>query len=589
MKAQERSYGKDEAIFREGDPSDSVFVVVSGRVELSKQGPAGPVVLAMLGPLEMFGEMGIFDEGPRSATARAAEKTRVRMIPKDEFKVWLEEEPGAALRVIRVLAERLRAADAMIAGGGDGRNIAATPSRAGLIDALSIWFKRRRRPAPTAAIGWRPVVPFVIGVATLNNDIDNGWTRALTGMVEGRKAIVLRPLATALATDFADQAQISAAGLKARQLLAKEDILDLLVWGDVHADGYTLLFAARGIADEDRPGSLNLLFRLELAADQETPVADLFYLALLTAIEPTDEDQRLLQREHLPAAAQGVTRLVGALPVAWNMEQQRSALAAIGNAAATIAAMDGDAPWYERAAEAYRAALLRLPRGAHDVEEATLRKHLAGCLLAVGDRQRAATALEEAVAEYRGALECLPKTVFPQEWAAAQNRLGLSLYRLDLISGRPELLKEAMTAFQAALQVFTRAEAPQRWSDVMNNLAQVLQVYGDQMKSPEVLERAIDACRAALEFRPRARMPVAWAAAQNTLGTALFLLDKHRQSAEHLDAAAAAFSGALEVYRQFGAVRQAAVAEKNLAHVARMKRQRDRAVAMPNWAADKEE
>ena len=68
MKAQERTYGKDEAIFREGDPSDSVFVVVSGRVELSKLGPDGPVVLAMLGPLEMFGEMGILDDSPRSAT-----------------------------------------------------------------------------------------------------------------------------------------------------------------------------------------------------------------------------------------------------------------------------------------------------------------------------------------------------------------------------------------------------------------------------------------------------------------------------------------------------------------------------------------
>jgi len=116
LKAQERTYGKDEAVFREGDPSDAVYVVVSGRIELSKQGPVGPVVLAMLGPLEMFGEMGIFDDGPRSATARAAEKSRIRVIPKEEFKIWLNEEPGAALRVIRVLAERLRAADAIIAG-----------------------------------------------------------------------------------------------------------------------------------------------------------------------------------------------------------------------------------------------------------------------------------------------------------------------------------------------------------------------------------------------------------------------------------------------------------------------------------------
>lgn len=590
MKAQERTYGKDEAVFREGDPSDAVYVVVSGRIELSKQGPVGPVVLAMLGPLEMFGEMGIFDDGPRSATARAAEKSRIRVIPKEEFKIWLNEEPGAALRVIRVLAERLRAADAIIAGSTEIRTMGATPSRAGLMDALSSWFRRRRRPAPTMApgLGSRPIAPFLVGVAALNNDIEGAWGRALMGLIDGRPGLVLRGLSSGLQMDGGDAQQVIAAGLKARQLLVKEEILDLLIWGDVHEEGYSLWFSANGNADDDRAGSFSLFYKLELPADQEPPVADLLQLAILTAVEPTTEDQQLLQRQLLPAVVQGLSGLVGAMPVSWTMEQQRTALACIGHGAATVAAMEGDAAWFDQAIKAYRAAVLRLPKGDHGIEEATLRKHLGGALLAAGDRRRDIPMLEEAIKEYRGALECLARSIYPQEWAGAQNRLGLALYKLDLQSGQPELLKEAMVAFQAALQVFTRGEAPQRWADVMNNLAQVLQVYGDQMKSPEVLERAIDACRAALEFRPRAHMPLAWAAGQNTLGSALFLLDKHRQGTDHLEEAATALSGAAEVYRQLGWTRQAMVAEKNLAHVLKMSKQRDRKVAKPNWAAEDE-
>lgn len=590
MKAGERSYGKGEIIYREGDPSNAVYVVVSGRVELFREDPEGGVVIGRVGPIEMFGETDILHDGPRETGARALQRTVVKRVPREEFMVWVQNEPNAGLRVMGLLVDRLRAADAIISRSRDGSVVfgpAVGGLGAGLVEVVKAWIRnRKRRWKGGGGTFGDGAQPFSVGIATVNNDIEGAWTRALISLLEGRFGISVRDVPVSVQLDAgADQMQVSAAMLKARQILGREEGLDLLIWGDVHAEGYSLWFSPVGPADDERPGSYGPYLLLELPGDQEPPVGDLFYLAVLAAIEPMTEAQRGLQHHLLLAAQQALPAMPDGLPVSWNMEQQRMALTCYGHALATIAALEGDAAWYDQAGEVYNAAINRLPQGEHGIEEAQLRKHFGGVLQAASDRRQEVALLERAVEEYRISVDCLVKASYPQEWGGAQNRLGQALYKWDLLTGQPVLLKEAMTAFQLALQVFTRVESPLRWADVMNNLAQVLQVYGDQVKSPEVLERAVDACRAALEFRVRERMPLAWAACQNTLGTALFLLDKHRQSTEHLDEAGAAYTGALEVYRQMGATRQAAVAEKNLAHVQRLNKIRsERRVVMPDWA-----
>jgi len=590
VKAGERNFSKGEIIYREGGPSDAVYVVVSGRVELYREDQDGTVVIGRVGPIEMFGETDILADGPRESSARALQKTLIKRVPREEFMVWVQNEPNAGLRVLGLLVERLRAADAIISRSRDGGDVfgpETTRAGMGLIEAVKLWIRNRKRRL-TGGGGGRGdgAQPFMIGIASVNNDIEEAWTRALAGQLEGRSGVGVRDLPATLQLDAgADQAQVVGAVLKARQVLGREGGLDLLIWGDVHADGYSLWFTPFGQGDDERPGSFGPYVFLELPGDQEPPAGDLFFLAAVAAIEPTTEAQRELQHQLLVGAYQALPALPDGLPVTWNMEQQRTALTCYGHALASIAAQESDAVWYDIAGEAYNAAINRLPHGEHGIEEAQLRKHWGGVLQAAGDRRQDVAYLERAVEEYRFAAECLVKASYPQEWGLAQNRLGQALYKLDLLTGQPTLLKEAMGAFQLALQVFTRTESPVRWADVMNNLAQVLQVYGDQVKSPEVLERAVEACRAALEFRVRERTPLGWASCQNTLGTALFLLDKHRQSTEHLDEAATAYTGALEVYHQMGASRQAVVAEKNLAHVQRLNKIRvERRVALPDWS-----
>lgn len=589
MRAGERSYSKGEIIYRAGDPCDAVYVVVSGRVELFREDAEGAVVTGRVGPIEMFGETDILHDGPRESSARALQRTVLKRVPRDEFMVWVQNEPNAGLRVLGLLVERLRAADAIITHSREGGEVFGPPPEGlgmGIIQAVKAWLRYRRQRAGGGLTDGAK--PFTIGIAIVNNDVEAAWTRALASLLEGRFGISVREVSVSLQLDpGADQNQVNAVVLRARQVLAREAGLDLLIWGDVHADGYSLWFTPAGQGDDERPGCFSPYLSLELPGDQEPPAGDLFYLVVLAAIEPMTEAQRSLQHELLVAAQQALPAIPDELPVAWNIDQQRTALTCYAHALSTIAAFETDTAWYDAAGEAYNAAINRLPRDDHGMEEVLLHKSWGNMLQAVSDRRQDVAALEQAVAEYRVSVECLVKAAYPLEWGAAYNRLGQALYKLDLATGQPNLLKEAMGAFQAALQVYTRAESPQRWADVMNNLAQVLQVYGDQVKSPEVLERAVDACRAALEFRARDRTPLGWASCQNTLGTALFLLDKHRQSTVHLDEAGAAYTGALEVYRQMGATRQAAIAEKNLAHVQRLNKIRgERRVAMPDWADD---
>ena len=592
MKTRERSFDRGALIFREGDPGDSLFLIESGRVELEKTAPDGTLVaLATAGPFELLGEMGATDGAPHGMTARALETSRLRAIPRKEFKLWLQQEPDVATHVIATLVSRLRAADAQIASQRAAAPVATAGAgigggSVGLFGALAGWLRSRRTKGVAEPLS-EAETPFRIGFATLNNDVDAGWTRALAAMLENRAGIAVRVIEAAVAPPGGvDQTQIAAAALRGRQAMAAAGgDLDLLLWGDVNQDGFSIWFTGAGVGDEDRPGSFGPYLHLDLPPELEPPLGDILSIAVLAAIEPQNEAAAMRQRRLLPAALDMTDDPVKSLPAAWGPARSRSALTIWAHACATRAGIDGDIRWYERAQAAYRAGLQRLPRNEHGPDEALLRRHLGGVLQALGEKKQDPALIEAAVTEYRAAVECLLKTVHPQEWAGGQNRLGNALYRLDLLTGRTDLLRDALTAFQAALTVFNRAEAPARWAEVMNNLAQVLQVFGDQTKSVEVLERAVEVCRSAAEVRSRDRNPLAWAATQNSLGSALFLVDKHRGTAANLEGAATAFANALDVYRAMGAGRPAGVTEKNLARVRQLLKERgSRTVAKPDWA-----
>jgi CRP-like cAMP-binding protein len=109
-----RYYQPGEIIFRENDAGDTAYVIERGRVVVSKAVEGRPVHLATLGVGELFGEMSMIDDKPRSATVTALESTVVREIPREDFFESCQTHPKIAINILQVIFERLREADATI-------------------------------------------------------------------------------------------------------------------------------------------------------------------------------------------------------------------------------------------------------------------------------------------------------------------------------------------------------------------------------------------------------------------------------------------------------------------------------------------
>jgi CRP/FNR family cyclic AMP-dependent transcriptional regulator len=110
-----KSYARGSQILGAGDPTDSLYILISGRIKVFMSDMDGKeVILSILGPNEFVGEMGLIDNSPRSANVVALEPCEVVCISKSDFKRCLSENFDMAMTVMRGLVKRLREADNLI-------------------------------------------------------------------------------------------------------------------------------------------------------------------------------------------------------------------------------------------------------------------------------------------------------------------------------------------------------------------------------------------------------------------------------------------------------------------------------------------
>ena len=117
-----RVFREGQVIFREGEQSWAAFLIEKGSVDIVKNAEgASPTWLATIRTGDLFGEMGLLDGAPRSATARAAEMTVVQVINEREFhRLLTTAEPGL-VALLKVVLRRLRATnEALVDQLGDG-------------------------------------------------------------------------------------------------------------------------------------------------------------------------------------------------------------------------------------------------------------------------------------------------------------------------------------------------------------------------------------------------------------------------------------------------------------------------------------
>ncbi len=110
--SQMRSVGKDVAIFHAGDPAEAVFIVARGKVKVVVTSSDGrEFILTVLGAGQVFGEMALIEEAPRSASVITATAVELVVISRDDFHHLLATEPRISRKLLAILSRRLRRAN----------------------------------------------------------------------------------------------------------------------------------------------------------------------------------------------------------------------------------------------------------------------------------------------------------------------------------------------------------------------------------------------------------------------------------------------------------------------------------------------
>lgn len=193
-----------ELIFREGDESSEAYWILNGKVEISIETPKGRSVLTTLEEGEIFGEMGMIDDLPRAATARALTTTEVDVVNERDFHFEVLRDEARLLPYLDMLFERLRSTNAMLRAElakhrtGDGSATVAAkvaaPTAAPVPEHGTIMISSTERSAGFHPQGLRVKVgkfPFRIGRA-MDQDGQSGFGRVDLALADHRPYSVSR-------------------------------------------------------------------------------------------------------------------------------------------------------------------------------------------------------------------------------------------------------------------------------------------------------------------------------------------------------------------------------------------------------------
>ncbi|MCQ4622610.1 CRP-like cAMP-activated global transcriptional regulator GlxR [Corynebacterium sp. CCUG 70398] len=113
---QTETFPRGTTIFDEGEPGDTLYIIIEGKVKLARHAPDGREnLLSVMGPSDMFGELSIFDPGPRTSSAVCVTEVQAATMDSEMLKTWINEHPEISQQLLRVLARRLRRTNASLA------------------------------------------------------------------------------------------------------------------------------------------------------------------------------------------------------------------------------------------------------------------------------------------------------------------------------------------------------------------------------------------------------------------------------------------------------------------------------------------
>ena len=103
-----------QLVLREGDPGDSLYVVLDGELEVTKRQGDQDILLAIYKPGQFFGEMALLEQAPRSASVATLQECRLMVISQAAFQTLLSCSPSAPLKILHTVTSRLRSTETML-------------------------------------------------------------------------------------------------------------------------------------------------------------------------------------------------------------------------------------------------------------------------------------------------------------------------------------------------------------------------------------------------------------------------------------------------------------------------------------------
>ncbi len=102
-------FPRGTSVFVEGEQGDTLYIVLTGKVKVGRKAADGREnMLSVMGPSDMFGELSLFDPGPRTDTATVVTDARLASLAHSSLRPWISDRPEIAEQLLRVLARRLR-------------------------------------------------------------------------------------------------------------------------------------------------------------------------------------------------------------------------------------------------------------------------------------------------------------------------------------------------------------------------------------------------------------------------------------------------------------------------------------------------
>jgi len=106
-----REYSDGDVIIQENETGNEMYVILSGKVKVVKEKQGVETILAILKEEDIFGEMSLFDNRPRSATVKAIGRTKLAVINRESFLEQIKKNPNLAIQILQKMTQRIRHLD----------------------------------------------------------------------------------------------------------------------------------------------------------------------------------------------------------------------------------------------------------------------------------------------------------------------------------------------------------------------------------------------------------------------------------------------------------------------------------------------